>query len=583
MTTAHSRRGGRAVGLAGLIAGLVLGLLATAGRPTAATAAPFAQDKYEPKDAPKAPAGAFELIGSAECQKCHQENDATKVKLYQETKGFEFIRLWENKIWDGHDLHKTAYINLLTARSAGKDEKANSTAQRMEDNLRAKGLDKKYRNEKYTVAGDAACLMCHASSLAPPERGAHEKWTADQFLTSDGVGCEMCHGHGSKYRDEHQKNKLGKADAPPGAVRSVPWREWPVEAKRDWGLVNLRNAADATARCASCHIGNLNEGRFVTHEMYAAGHPPLPPLDLLAYTREQPRHWGLPDDMPFLKNVMETAPKKAEALFSIRAGERHVVRRFVESTVATLSAGASLTGQLADLGKEDGIDFAAFDCAACHHDLKYPSDRQARGYVGVPGRPLFRPANFALTKAVLAHAAGTDPELKAAYDGLLAAEKKLLDAFNKKALGDSALIRAATDDLQKWSAATVTKLGKMKYDAATSKALLASLVKSTQVPIADPEVAQLLMWGVETIAIDQFPPGPKNTLPLELQALGTKLNSSVVTRMRADNRYPFEVKPGGDGPELASVDKRIGERMKTFNSFQYGKYKEAFGEFPLGK
>jgi hypothetical protein len=34
-------------------------------------------------------------------------------------------------------------------------------------------------------------------------------------------------------------------------------------------------------RCTSCHVGREADGRFVTHEMYAAGHPPLPPLEIL--------------------------------------------------------------------------------------------------------------------------------------------------------------------------------------------------------------------------------------------------------------------------------------------------------------
>jgi predicted methyltransferase len=46
--------------------------------------------------------------------------------------------------------------------------------------------------------------------------------------------------------------------------------------------------------------------------MYAAGHPPLPPLDLIAYTREQPRHWGLPSEMPYLKNLAEKHPENAQ-------------------------------------------------------------------------------------------------------------------------------------------------------------------------------------------------------------------------------------------------------------------------------
>ena len=35
--------------------------------------------------------------------------------------------------------------------------------------------------------------------------------------------------------------------------------------------------------CLSCHLGNAREGRVVTHEMYAAGHPPLPGFEHMGH------------------------------------------------------------------------------------------------------------------------------------------------------------------------------------------------------------------------------------------------------------------------------------------------------------
>src|SRR5262245_19098009 len=143
-----------------------------------------------------------------------------------ETKGFEFIRLWKNKVWSVHDLHRTAYKNLITNRSVTKkDDKPNATAQRMEDNLRRAGVDPKYKQEGYTVAADVNCFACHASLKEPPTKDAHKKWDADSFYTPAGVGCEMCHWHGSLYRDEHQKNEICKSETVPGATLVVAWRE----------------------------------------------------------------------------------------------------------------------------------------------------------------------------------------------------------------------------------------------------------------------------------------------------------------------------------------------------------------------
>ena len=592
----HSRRLRRAALLTVAFAALAFGLLSAAAPDRAARAAQKDEKKDDKKDGkkeyPKPPDEELKLSGAAECQRCHQENNAANVKLYQDTKGFEFIRLWENKVWDVHDLHKTAYLNLLTRRSAkaADNEKPNPTAQKMEDNLRRAGVDTKYRDEKYTVATDTQCLACHASTFRTPNKDIHKNWKADAFLTTDGVGCEMCHGLGSKYLDKHQKSDFGKSETVPGAVKVVPWREWPAEVKKDWGLVNLRDGAEATARCASCHIGNLDDGRFVTHDMYAAGHPPLPPLDLIAYTREQPRHWGLPSEMPYLKNLAEKHAKTAADVFHIRAGESHVARRFAESTIATLHASAVISGQLAAEAKanDDGLDYAAFDCASCHHNLKYPSDRQDRGYSARPGRPLFRPATFALTKIVTEHAAEMPggENIKASLESLAAVEKELAIAFTNKSYGDAPKVQAAAEKLSKWSADTLKKLAAVKYTPEETKKLLAKVIAATQKPVGDPEVAQLYTWAFETLVLDQSEPSADKKPPAAITELRDKLKDVVVTRLRPNAAFYYEqgVTGGIPGPTVEPVDTRIGARMELFNSFRAAPFKKAFAEAkPFGK
>jgi len=588
MTTEQSRRAGRVVGLTGVFAGLALGLLAaTAPERVAIAAAPNVQ-KDDKKEYPAPPAGQkAELVGAAVCQGCHNEGDPTANPLYKQTRGFDFVRLWENKVWGVHDLHSAAYQNLLTSRAQEvKDgtNKPNPTAQKMEDNLR------RYKGDKYSVGSDTACLACHASMTKSIADEPPSKWTADSFSGIDGVGCEMCHGRGSLYQQRHQESRLTKVGAPPGAVRVVDWREWPVVEKKKWGLVDLRNPVDATTQCASCHVGNVHDGRFVTHEMYAAGHPPLPPLDLIAYTREQPRHWGLPAEMPYLTNLVDKDPTKAEDVFHIRKGESHVTRRFVESTVATLRASVVLGGQLATEAKDDGMDFAAFDCASCHHNLKYPSDRQTRGYVGKPGRPLFRPAAFELTKVVIGHAAGMEggADLKKALSDLIAAEQKLATAFTNKTYGDGPKVKEATDELQKWADDALKKLAAVRYTPAATQGLLAKIVEAAEKPVADPEVAQLFTWAFETLVLDLIPPTKdkegKLKPPPEVATLRDKLKATVVTRLRPDALFHYEVEGGVPGPNRQPVDERIGARMKLFYSFDDAVFRKAFQEVqPLPK
>ncbi len=573
---------GRAIGLAAAFAGLVVALGVAAVPPRPAVAAQ--PDKDAPQGGyPKAP-DSHKLVGAAVCQDCHDREDPTKNALYKQTLGFEFVRLWENRVWSVYDLHSTAYLNLLTKDSDEVKKgtaKANATAQKMEEKLRTYKKIPKYADPKYMVATDAACLACHASTKEPIQQAPPDKWTAASFDTTDGVGCEMCHGHGSSYQSKHQDSVLDKVNAPEGAVRFVEWREWPLAQKEKWGLVNLRDPASATAKCASCHIGNTSEGRFVTHDMYAAGHPPLPPLDLMAYSREQPRHWGLAGEMPYITKLAKKDAKKAHDLFHYRADESFVARRFAESTIAVIGSSAVLGAQLADdaKAKKDGLDFAAFDCYSCHHNLKYPSERQERGYVGRPGRPTYRPAAFALARVVLDHAAGmpNGTDLKAARAALDAAELELADAFTDKTYGDPDQIKAATGKLAKWADDVRGKLQAVRYTPEETKKLHAQVVAATQKPLGDPEAAQLLVWAFETLELDLNAPADKKEPPAAVKTVREGVKDVVVSRLRPKTAYYYE--QGRDTPPenaLESVSERIGPRMELFNSYRGDPFRKAF-------
>src|SRR3954470_14944961 len=104
--TTRAERMGRAVGLAGVAAGLALGLAA------GALGARAAQPEQAQPPAAKGP--AVELVGASVCQNCHGKEAPEKENEYKQTLGFEFVRLWENLVWEKHDLHSQAYKNLAT-------------------------------------------------------------------------------------------------------------------------------------------------------------------------------------------------------------------------------------------------------------------------------------------------------------------------------------------------------------------------------------------------------------------------------------------------------------------------------------
>ncbi len=574
---------GRAAGLAGMAGGLALGLLACAIGARAAQ--PAGERKSIP---PSPPMGAeIKLLGASECKFCHEEEAPEKRERYQKTLGYRFIRLWENKVWGTHDLHADAFKNLLTDYNKGPSKApANAVATVMEKNLRQAYADQ----PDYKVTTDTRCLACHATTVNPVTPAAVAAWTPKSFSTAEGVSCEMCHGHGTAYKDIHQSPApVPNADPDAEGSQYVPWREADTTWKSNWGLVNLRDPAVAVARCASCHVGNLAEGRFVRHEFYAAGHPPLPPLDLLAYSREQPRHWGLPGERG-LTYFDGLDADKAWKVFHFKKGESAAARRFAESAVATLKANLDLTAQLAaDAEKtNEGLDYSAFDCYACHHDLKYPSDRQARGYVGPPGRPLFRPAPFALARVVTEHAAtfkgGEAFAGRAAK--IVEVEKTLAKAFGAKTFGDPALIQKALADRDAVTRETLTAFGNLSYDKAARDSLLDAVSAAAGRPVADPEVAQLLVWAHETLELDKAgpPSSPKDDQapppPKAVADLHAKVGGFVVTRLRPGAKFMHEVTPTTPQPKLGRepVAARIGERMRVFNAFDARQFQPAFAD-----
>ena len=499
-------------------------------------------------------------------------------ELYQQTRGFDFVRLWENRVWSVHDLHSTAYKNLLTERTLkNKKDKPNATATRMEDNLR------RYKGETYTVATDTACLACHASVRRP----IHARRRGQ-------VGHEVVHDRGRgrvrdvprarvEVPDKHQESQeIDEANAPEGASRVVDWREWPPAEKKKWGLVDLRNPVEATAQCASCHVGNTRDGRFVTHEMFAAGHPPLPPLDLIAYTREQPRHWGLPSEMPYLTGLVKKDAKKAEAVFHVR--ERRVARRPAVRRIDRRHApgvGRTRRATRRDRAGEGGrARLRRVRLLVVPPQPEVPQrppgprvPRQARAPALPPGHLR---AHQARHRARRRNGGRRRLEEVAQADSL-AAEKKLADAFTDKSLGDPAKVIAATADIVKWSDDALKKLAAVRYTPKATQELLAKLTdaEAAEKPVADPEVAQLYTWAYETLVLD-LDPGTKDAETGKGDPAGggrrdlrDKLEGSWSSRGCARTRCSTtRSRAACPARTVQPVDERIGARMKLFNSFQ---------------
>ncbi|MGL4553662.1 MAG: multiheme c-type cytochrome, partial [Gemmataceae bacterium] len=202
---------------------------------------------------------------------CHSEPPEKWLK------GKELIcRCVESKVWTAKDKHDTAYKVLEQER--GK---------RMGELLG-------YKEDPRTWK---ACLTCHAFWVED------KKLLGESFDIREGVNCVACHGAYSDWFTQHSNidfaRKFRALDRP---------TKWATH-----GMKDLWDPLKRAELCASCHVGNRAEGKFVTHEMYAAGHPPLPGFEPATFSNEMPRHWQyLREKSPALQKELGLAAGELE-------------------------------------------------------------------------------------------------------------------------------------------------------------------------------------------------------------------------------------------------------------------------------
>jgi hypothetical protein len=443
----HTRKAFAMLGAACLPAAvLILGLLGPSHAPERAAAAQT-QDPTPPQ------ARDLRYLGVRFCIGCH-----TQKNEYED----DYVELNEYLTWKTEDKHSLAYINLTGERG-----------RRMGQIL------------GYNVTDDARCLSCHGLANVP------ENQRANEFHKENGVSCEGCHGPAQKWGAEHS---------------SKDWRLVTFQEKQAKGMVNVRDPAERTQICASCHIGSVQERKVVTHEMYAAGHPPLPGFELATFSERLPRHWRLRKDIPYLR---DTAPKAVKDRFDFQnATFENTKLVLVSSVVAVRDAMAFLERRARDdsaardaakAQRSPWPDYAQFDCYACHHDLKVPSWRQARGYVGAPGRPQVRPWPLALVELAVRHTAKDDASSRAETSKLQMARRALDQATSAQPFGDPAQVSAAASGLKSWAESLVSRTVAADFDPTAALRLLKTLCAMAAERAPDYDSARQIAWAFQVI------------------------------------------------------------------------------------
>ena len=189
------------------------------------------------------------------------------------------------------------------------------------------------------ATGAPMCLGCHATPAG--RRGL-------RFQTSDGVGCESCHGPASGWLSTHYA--VGGTHA--------------VNVAR--GLVPLENPRARAAICLDCHFGGAGEGQFVTHRIMAAGHPRIS-FELDLFTTLQ-QHHNVDRDYGERKDIGDSTRTWA-------TGQAMALER----SLALFSSGRGTEGMFPE--------FYFLDCHSCHRQIS--DDPRFRPSARAnPGRPI---------------------------------------------------------------------------------------------------------------------------------------------------------------------------------------------------
>jgi hypothetical protein len=228
-------------------------------------------------------------VGLKECAACH----SNPSPVYQRLDVTQFVRLVESREWMQRDKHAYAY-ELIKIDGLSPEEmklpnrQSNQRSLTILQNLQWNVTHDAQSNE-WIVKDDRfaqQCLTCHVGA-------DHRNPLPDQRVLQFGVQCESCHGPGSEYiqTQNHQQTS---------------WRAKTPEQKAHLGMWDIRSPSISAKICYSCHMGDLSQNRFVTHQFYAAGHPPLPPVELQTFLDAMPPHWRTLQEKPYPALLNET-------------------------------------------------------------------------------------------------------------------------------------------------------------------------------------------------------------------------------------------------------------------------------------
>lgn len=440
-----------------------------------------------------------------------------------------------------HPDKKTVLVCSCTEYLTWSQEDKHSLAYRVLLGERAKNMGKAL-GYKVPVSEHEGCLSCH-SVVIKDGKLAHKS-----FKREEGVTCVVCHGAYEDWYNPHSSY-----------LQREKWRDLSREAKeRQFGMTDLWTPYKRAGLCVSCHIGDFKSTepkRFLTHQMYAAGHPPLPSFEAASFSRQMPMHW----------QYLRDKPEEVKKLLRYKEGELERTKLILVGAAASLRESMSLLEQQAAECVKDPkpdkrtLDWANFDCYACHHELKTPSWRQARGYLGKPGRVPMRTWPAVLIKLAIRQVANDDNEAKTMATDFEMKWRHLQTAFDDRPFGDPAKIAPAAHSLAEWADALAKRVDKKPCGEDAARRLLVHLPTLYANGTPDYDSARQIAWAFQ-VMYEELKPQLGDTGPQIgklLETLGRELKLDLPSGRQRD------------------ITEELRDGLKRLNSYDPDKFREA--------
>lgn len=459
------------------------------------------------------------------CISCHESPMAKS----------DFCDATPASVWRQDDKHAQAFTLLHESDSpnpATRTLKQQLVRQILGFDLREAFADDRYSRlieatddpSRQRVATVKACLRCH---------GTWPKEADAQFVSTPpvplelGVSCQACHGPGERWLAVHFSDS---------------WRRVTPEAKANLGCADCRSPIAKAQLCASCHVGNIAEDKFVKHEWYAAGHPPLPSFELASFQAQMPAHWkSLREKGPFKYRDAPTTGEEPlpidQRLTLERAGvptdaikDSYVTANFPESISKGLNpvgglagfrdavvGGATVQAIYANIvgdyaasaaeGKATWPELALYDCAACHHELRsgLASRTQPKRH-HAPGRPPLATWPEALSKLALRQAEDYDPpRIESRSASLQALFANLDKAATGRPFGDPAALSTAAHEYASVANRLALDAVATQFDERAAGNAIQYLTDPRNYEATDFGTARQIAWALTAIANDTAP------------------------------------------------------------------------------